>query len=65
MLLQTSKARKDDEMKTLHDEAIFGVSSQPPPAETNDEAEAPNHREDNVEFAPATSLLSSQVTHST
>lgn len=64
-LLCFLKARKEDEMKSLHDEAIFGVSSQPPPAETDEEAEASNHGEENVKAAPTTSLLSNQVVRCT
>lgn len=49
-------------MKALHDDAIFGVSSHPtPPAETDDEAQVANHGDENVETAPAPSLLSNQV----
>ncbi|KAG6386131.1 hypothetical protein SASPL_155022 [Salvia splendens] len=55
-------ARKEEEMKALHDDAIFGVSSHPlPPAETDDEAQGANHGDENVETAPAPSLLSNQV----
>ncbi|XP_047970360.1 serine/arginine-rich splicing factor 4 [Salvia hispanica] len=55
-------ARKEEEMKALHDDAIFGVSSHPtPPAETDDEAQVANHGDENVETAPAPSLLSNQV----
>lgn len=56
-------ARKEEEMKALHDEAIFGVSSHshPLPAETDDEAEGTNHGKENVETDPAISLLSNQV----
>ncbi|KAL1566253.1 serine/Arginine-related protein 53-like [Salvia divinorum] len=55
-------ARKEEEMKALHDDAIFGVSSHPPPpAETDNETQGANHGDENVETAPAPSLLSNQV----
>lgn len=56
-------ARKEEEMKALHDEAIFGASSHshPLPAETGDEAEGTNQGKENVETDPAISLLSNQV----
>ncbi|XP_057806347.1 uncharacterized protein LOC131021253 isoform X2 [Salvia miltiorrhiza] len=54
-------ARKEEEMKALHDEAIFGVSSHPPPAETDNEAQGANHVDENVETAPAMSLLSDEL----
>lgn len=61
-LLFHFKARKEEEMKALHDDAIFGVSSHPlPPAETDDKAQGANHEDENVETAPAPSLLSNQV----
>lgn len=61
MLLQFLKARKEEEIKAAHDEAMFGVSSYTQPAETDDEDEAANPRKENIESVPVTSLLSDQV----
>ncbi|KAL0355955.1 UNVERIFIED_CONTAM: hypothetical protein Sradi_4042400 [Sesamum radiatum] len=55
------EARKEEEIKAAHDEAMFGGSSYPPPAETDDEAEKESQRKENIESAPVTSLLSTQV----
>ncbi|KAK4437135.1 hypothetical protein Salat_0047400 [Sesamum alatum] len=55
------EARKEEEIKAAHDEAMFGGSSYPPPADTDDEAEKESQRKENIESAPVTSLLSAQV----
>ncbi|KAL0342764.1 UNVERIFIED_CONTAM: hypothetical protein Scaly_1939000 [Sesamum calycinum] len=55
------EARKEEEIKAAHDEAMFGGSSYPPPAETDDEAEKESQIQENIESAPVTSLLSTQV----
>ncbi|PIM99178.1 hypothetical protein CDL12_28335 [Handroanthus impetiginosus] len=55
------EARREERIKTTHDEAIFGGSSYPPPSETDDEEEKENERKENTESAPAASLLSDQV----
>ncbi|KAG8379077.1 hypothetical protein BUALT_Bualt07G0050700 [Buddleja alternifolia] len=44
------EARKEERIKATHDEAIFGGSSYPPPAETDDEEET--HIEEKSESAP-------------
>ncbi|XP_011071751.2 LOW QUALITY PROTEIN: probable ATP-dependent RNA helicase DDX46 [Sesamum indicum] len=55
------EARKEEEIKAAHDEAMFGGSSYPPPAETDDEAEKESQTKQKIESAPVTSLLSTQV----
>ncbi|KAK4394580.1 hypothetical protein Sango_1612300 [Sesamum angolense] len=55
------EARKEEEIKAAHDEAMFGGSSYPPPEETDDEAEKESQIQENIESAPVTSLLSTQV----
>ncbi|KAH6756973.1 serine/arginine-rich splicing factor [Perilla frutescens var. hirtella] len=56
-------ARREEEMKALHDEAMFGVTSHPPPAgaETDREIEGVEHGKESVETDPAVNLLSNQV----
>ncbi|KAI3454594.1 hypothetical protein Pfo_011257 [Paulownia fortunei] len=56
------EARREEEIKAAHDEAMFGGSSYPPPpAETDDEAEGESHRKENIESVTVASLLSDQV----
>lgn len=62
MLLRFWKARKEKDMKAVHDEAMFGApSSYPAPAESDDEAEEKIHTNKNTDSARITSLLSDQV----
>ncbi|GFP97685.1 hypothetical protein PHJA_001912600 [Phtheirospermum japonicum] len=56
------EARREEILKAAHDEAMFGGSSHPLPAETDDtEAQDENLRNENVKSAPVKSLLSDQV----
>lgn len=56
------EARKEKDMKDVHDEAMFGApSSYAAPAESDDEAEEKIHENENIESARISSLLSDQV----
>ncbi|KAK6117982.1 hypothetical protein DH2020_048275 [Rehmannia glutinosa] len=57
------QARREEEIKAAHDEAMFGGSSYPPPAETetDEEAQVESLGKENIESVPVTSLLSDQV----
>ncbi|KAL6524379.1 hypothetical protein OROHE_016050 [Orobanche hederae] len=55
------EARREEELKAAHDEAMFGGASHPLPAETNDEAQDDSLGQDKVKSVPVTSLLSDQV----
>ncbi|KZV31255.1 hypothetical protein F511_13049 [Dorcoceras hygrometricum] len=52
--------RREEEIKAAHDEAMFGASSFPQPAKTNDERED-GPLEEIVDTAPESNLLSDQV----
>lgn len=58
---QLVKARKEEEMKAAHDEAMFGGSSYPPPAVADIEAEDESHRKENMDNTAVKSLLNDQV----
>ncbi|KAL2482561.1 serine/threonine-protein kinase fray2 [Forsythia ovata] len=55
------EAKKEEDIKAAHDEAMFGASSLPLRAETDDEAEEDNNAKEKVESSPVRSLLSDQV----
>ncbi|KAL2482471.1 hypothetical protein Fot_43915 [Forsythia ovata] len=55
------EAKKEEDIKAAHDEAMFGASSLPLRAETDNEAEQDNNAKENVESSPVRSLLSDQV----
>ncbi|XP_059644135.1 uncharacterized protein LOC132285915 [Cornus florida] len=56
------EARREEEIKAAHDEAMFGASSIPLPINTtDDEVEEDNDKIVNIEVAPVTGLISDKV----
>lgn len=55
------KAKREDEIKAAHDEAMFGVSSVPPSADTDSDVEGDNNKLPSTETAPVTNFISNQV----
>ncbi|CAA0826787.1 Unknown protein [Striga hermonthica] len=55
------EARREDALKAAHDEAMFGGSSHPLPAQTDDQAQEESLEKENIESTPVKSLLSEQV----
>ncbi|KAL2465286.1 Uncharacterized protein Adt_41137 [Abeliophyllum distichum] len=55
------EAKKEEDIKAAHDKAMFGASSLPLRAETDNEAEEDSNAKENVESSPVRSLLSDQV----
>ncbi|CAI9787276.1 unnamed protein product [Fraxinus pennsylvanica] len=55
------KAKKEEDIRDAHDEAMFGASSLALHVETDNEAEEDNNTKENVTSSPVKSLLSDQV----
>lgn len=55
------EARREEQLKTAHDEAIFGSSTVPTSIGVNSESEEENEKKDSSINAPATNLLSEKV----
>ncbi|XP_052181354.1 DEAD-box ATP-dependent RNA helicase 21 [Diospyros lotus] len=55
------EARKEDEIKAAHDEAMFGASSLPAVANTDDEIAEEKSNIQNTESAPSTNLISDEL----
>lgn len=55
------KARREEQIKAAHDEAMFGVSSLPPSINTESEPEMEDNKKESTENGVASSLLSEKV----
>ncbi|KAB1217453.1 hypothetical protein CJ030_MR4G018350 [Morella rubra] len=55
------EARREEQIKAAHDEAMFGVSSLPPSINTESEPEMEDNKKESTENGVASSLLSEKV----
>ncbi|KAM7479946.1 hypothetical protein LguiA_028159 [Lonicera macranthoides] len=55
------KAKREDEIKAAHDEAMFGVSSVPLSADKDSDVEGDNNELPSTETTPVTNFISNQV----